>query len=215
MADNSPMDPQGFNTNSRLRASDADRDRAASVLNEALAQGRLTAEEHSERLDALYAAKTHADIVPVIDDLPSTSALAAPSAGAGQVGPAARGQRMTAIFGGISRKGRWHPEPETRILAVFGGAELDFREADLPAREITISAVAVFGGVSITVPPEMRVVDTGSAVMGGREITGESAESVAPDAPVLRITGTCVFGGVDVKRRSRKKGEGMRRPQIR
>jgi uncharacterized protein DUF1707/cell wall-active antibiotic response 4TMS protein YvqF len=215
MADNSPMDPQGFNTNSRLRASDADRDRAASVLNEALAQGRLTAEEHSERLDALYAAKTHADIVPVIDDLPGTSALAAPSAGAGQVGPAARGQRMTAIFGGISRKGRWHPEPETRILAVFGGAELDFREADLPAREITISAVAVFGGVSITVPPEMRVIDTGSAVMGGREITGESAESVAPDAPVLRITGTCVFGGVDVKRKSRKKGKGMRRPQIR
>jgi hypothetical protein len=215
MADNSPMDPQGFNTNSRLRASDADRDRAASVLNEALAQGRLTAEEHSERLDALYAAKTHADIVPVIDDLPGTSALAAPSAAAGQVGPAARGQRMTAIFGGISRKGRWHPEPETRILAVFGGAELDFRDADLPAREITISAVAVFGGVSITVPPEMRVVDTGSAVMGGREITGESAESVAPDAPVLRITGTCVFGGVDVKRKPRKTGKGRRRPQIR
>jgi hypothetical protein len=213
MADNSRMDPQGFNPNSRLRASDADRDRAASVLNEAMAQGRLTAEEHSERLDAIYAAKTHADIVPVLDDLPGTSAAAVPPASAGPVGPAAQGRRMTAIFGGISRKGRWHPEPQTRILAVFGGAELDFREADLPAREITVSAVAVFGGVSITVPPEMRVVDTGSAVMGGREITGESAESAAPDAPVLRITGTCVFGGVEVKRKARAGGgdKGRRR----
>jgi len=203
MAENIWMDPEGFNTNSRLRASDADRDRAASVLNEAVAQGRLTAEEHSDRLDAIYAAKTHADIVPVIDDLPGTSAPAAATAGAGSLTPATRGSRMTAIFGGISRKGRWHPEPATRILAVFGGAELDFREADLPAREITVHAVAVFGGVSITVPPEMRVVDTGSAVMGGREITGESAESAAPDAPVLRITGTCVFGGVEVKRKPR------------
>jgi Domain of unknown function (DUF1707) len=49
-ADNSRMDPPGFNPNSRLRASDADRDRAASVLNEALAEGRLTPEEHSGRL---------------------------------------------------------------------------------------------------------------------------------------------------------------------
>ena len=53
------MTPQGFNENSRLRASDADRDRAASVINNALAEGRLTAEEHSDRLDAIYAAKTH------------------------------------------------------------------------------------------------------------------------------------------------------------
>jgi hypothetical protein len=73
-ADNSRMDPLGFNTNSRLRASDADRDRAASVLNEALAEGRLTPEEHSERLDSIYAAKTQADLVPVLEDLPAGDA---------------------------------------------------------------------------------------------------------------------------------------------
>jgi hypothetical protein len=203
MAENSWMDPDGFNSNSRLRASDADRDRAASVLNEAMAQGRLTAEEHSERLDAIYAAKTQADIVPVIDDLPGTSAAAVSSSGAGTVAARSEGRRLTAIFGGISRKGRWHPAPVTRILVIFGGADLDFREADLPAREITINAVAVCGGVSITVPPEMRVVDTGSAVMGGREIAGDSAESSRPDAPVLHLTGACVCGGVEVKRKAR------------
>jgi Domain of unknown function (DUF1707) len=57
-ADTIRMDPQGFNTNSRLRASDADRDRAASVLNEALAEGRLTPGQHSEQLDSIHAAKT-------------------------------------------------------------------------------------------------------------------------------------------------------------
>lgn len=199
------MDPQGFNTNSRLRASDADRDRAASMLNEAMAQGRLTAEEHSDRLDAVYAAKTHADIVPVIDDLPAASQAVTPAASPGPAADAT-GRRLVAIFGGISRKGSWHPEPVTRILAVFGGAELDLRDAVLPGREITIDAVAVFGGVSITIPPEMRVIDTGSAVMGGRDISGDTAESARPDATVLRITGTCVFGGVEVKRKPRRNG---------
>jgi Domain of unknown function (DUF1707)/Cell wall-active antibiotics response 4TMS YvqF len=203
MADNSRVTPEDFNSNSRLRASDADRDRAASVLNEAMAQGRLTPEEHSDRLDAIYAAKTHADLVPVLDDLPAMSAAVAPATGQGAVRPAATGRRLVAVFGGISTKGRWHPEPLTRILAVFGGAELDLREAVLPGREITIDAVAVFGGVSITVPPEMRVIDTGSAIMGGRDISGETTESGGPDVPVLRITGTCVFGGVDVKRKPR------------
>ena len=65
MADNNCMDPQGFNANSRLRASDADRDTAAGVGNNALAEGRLTAEEHSDRLDAIYAAKTQAELVPL------------------------------------------------------------------------------------------------------------------------------------------------------
>jgi hypothetical protein len=203
MAENSWMDPQGFNTNSRLRASDADRDRAASMLNEAMAQGRLTAEEHSDRLDAVYAAKTHADIVPVIDDLPAASQAVTPAESPGPA-EAATGRRLVAVFGGISRKGSWHPEPVTRILAVFGGADLDLREAVLPGREITIDAVAVFGGVSITVPPEMRVIDSGSAVMGGRDISGNTAESAQPDATVLRITGTCVFGGVEVKRKPRR-----------
>jgi hypothetical protein len=124
--------------------------------------------------------------------------------GPGAVAPAATRRRLVAVFGGISRKGRWHPEPLTRILTVFGGAELDLREAVLPGREITIDAVAVCGGVTITVPPEMRVIDTGNAIMGGREIAGDSAESAAPDAPVLRITGTCVCGGVEVKRRLRR-----------
>jgi hypothetical protein len=57
--------------NPKLRASDADRDRAASLLREHHAAGRLTAEEFSERLDAAYAAKTLGDISELLADLPS------------------------------------------------------------------------------------------------------------------------------------------------
>jgi hypothetical protein len=202
------MDPQGSNEISRLRASDGDRDSAASVINNALAEGRLTAEEHSDRLDAIYAAKTHADIVPIVDDLPGRATAQAPAAASGAVTQARPRSRIMAIFGGATRKGSWHAEPFTEILTVFGGAEIDLREAVLPGREITIKATCVFGGIEIVVPPEMRVVDSGSAIFGGRDISGDSVESARPDAPVLYLTGHCVFGGVDVKRKDRKQGNG-------
>jgi uncharacterized protein DUF1707/cell wall-active antibiotic response 4TMS protein YvqF len=205
MAENSGMDPEGNNPVSRLRASDADRDRAAGLLNEALADGRITADEHAERLDTVYAAKTHAELVPVLDDLhlsPQTHASPAPVHSSPTV-PAGRGARMLAVFGGVSRKGRWHPDPVSQVTCVFGGAELDLRDAVLPAREITMHVTCVFGGAEIIVPPEMRVVDTGSAVFGGREIAGDSDET-GPDSPVLRLTGNCVFGGIEVSRKPRK-----------
>jgi Domain of unknown function (DUF1707)/Cell wall-active antibiotics response 4TMS YvqF len=197
------MDPQPFNTNSRLRASDADRDRAASVLNEALAEGRLTAEEHSERLDSIYAAKTHADLVPLIEDLPARADAPAQVAVPGD-GEQSSSSAIVAVCGGATRKGAWRVPRTTTVVTVFGGADLDLRDAILPGREVTIRAVCVFGGMSITVPPEMRVVDSGVAVCGGRDIDSETAESMRPEAPLLRVTGACVFGGMAVKHKRRK-----------
>jgi hypothetical protein len=198
------MDPQGFNPNSRLRASDADRERAASVLNEALAEGRLTPEEHSERLDSIYTAKTQADLVPLLDDLPAVADSKSP-APVTESAPATRhGGRIVAVFGGATRKGAWRVPATLEVVTVFGGADIDLRDAILPGREITIRAVSVLGGLSITVPPEMRVVDSGVAIFGGRDVSGDSAEAAAPDAPVLRLHGACVLGGVSVKHKQRK-----------
>jgi hypothetical protein len=55
-----------------VRASDADRDAVAGRLREAHAEGRLTVEEFTERLDAAYAARTHGDLVPLTSDLPTS-----------------------------------------------------------------------------------------------------------------------------------------------
>ena len=192
------MTAQPFGDNPRLRASDADRDRAASVLNGAMAEGRLTADEHSDRLDALYAAKIHAEIVPLLDDLPGRTTAASPAKPSGEV------SHIVAILSGATRTGSWTAPPAMNVVSVLGGVELDFREATLPAGDITISAVCVLGGLEITVPPEMHVVDNGVAILGGREISADSDESGQPGAPVLRIKGFCFLGGVEVKRKARK-----------
>ena len=59
------------------RASDADRDAAAGLLNEAFAEGRLTAEEHDQRLSAAYAARSWQQLHQLTVDLPDASGAAA------------------------------------------------------------------------------------------------------------------------------------------
>jgi hypothetical protein len=57
-------------------ASDADRDTAAGLLNTALAEGRLTADEHDQRLSAVYAARTWQQLRQLTEDLPAPPATA-------------------------------------------------------------------------------------------------------------------------------------------
>jgi len=54
----------------QLRIGDAEREHATAALGEHFAQGRITADEHAERLDQIWAARTRADLQPVFRDLP-------------------------------------------------------------------------------------------------------------------------------------------------
>ena len=65
----------------RVRASDADRERTATLLREHHAVGRLTAEEFSERVDQAFAAKTIGDLDALLADLPAIDLYQLPAAG--------------------------------------------------------------------------------------------------------------------------------------
>ncbi len=56
--------------NERLRIGDAERETAAQELGEHFAMGRITAEEHSERLEQIWSARTAAELAPAFADLP-------------------------------------------------------------------------------------------------------------------------------------------------
>jgi Domain of unknown function (DUF1707)/Cell wall-active antibiotics response 4TMS YvqF len=191
-----------------MRASDADRDRVADQLREAMAEGRLTAEEHAERLDAVYQAKTYAELAPIVHDLPATGGVRPPGGAPSGTPvvhddlppPQAGTPNIVAVFSGAERTGRWLIEPQTNVVAVFGGVELDLRQAVLSRREVTINIVAVLGGVNLTVPPGVRVVNSIAAILGGTSLPPE--DTVDPDAPVIRLTGFALLGGVSVQRRA-------------
>jgi hypothetical protein len=82
----------------QLRIGDAERDRAAADLGEHFAQGRLSADEHAERLDQVWSARTRADLVPVFRDLPGGAYGARPAGKASRPvrhdGPAWRRRRF-------------------------------------------------------------------------------------------------------------------------
>jgi hypothetical protein len=192
-----------------LRASDADRERVAEALREAYAEGRLTAEEHSERVDSVYAAKTLGELVPLTVDLPSHAAAhgaAARPAGVPRQAAAQSGlpsrtepETMIAVFGGAQRKGRFRAGRALKALAVFGGVEIDLTEAVFDAPELVIHCTAVFGGVEIKVPEHVTLRGGGAGVFGGFDV--KQQEGADPHGPVVTIRGAAVFGGVEAKLR--------------
>jgi hypothetical protein len=54
----------------QLRITDAEREQAAAELGEHYAQGRITTEEHAERLDRIWASRTRGELAPIFSDLP-------------------------------------------------------------------------------------------------------------------------------------------------
>jgi DUF1707 SHOCT-like domain len=52
-----------------LRASDGERERAADLLREAMASGRLSVDELEERMRLVFGVKTHAELERLVDDV--------------------------------------------------------------------------------------------------------------------------------------------------
>ena len=94
-------------------------------------------------------------------------------------------ERVTGRFEGAS------------LTAVFGGGELDLREA-LIDRDVTIDATAVFGGIDLFLPRGVRVRVAATPIFGG-------VDNKAPDptpeqvCPTVYVRATCIFGGVDIQ----------------
>jgi DUF1707 SHOCT-like domain/Cell wall-active antibiotics response LiaF, C-terminal len=192
-----------------MRASDADRERVANVLREAAGDGRLTMDELDERLDAVYAAKTYAELEPITHDLPGTGTSYVPATtSAAAADPARFGGEPSsggafAILGGFTRKGDWVVPKNFNAFMFMGGGEIDLREARFAEREVTINIVAIMGGCEITVPEDATVRVTGVGIMGAFDHANPGAGT--PDGPVITVSGLAFMGGVDVKRKPLKK----------
>ena len=193
-----------------MRASNQDREKVALVLQKAMADGQITVAELETRLDSVYGARTLGDLEPTIADLPghgvslakppSSVPASLPLGAAPQVVPVPGGGASTNLVGvmsGVVRKGRWIAPTHINCVALMGGIELDFTTAQLSGMETVVNATAIMGGVDVLVPPGLTVKVEGIGIMGAFE--DNANQRYGPEAPVLRIRGLALMGGVNVK----------------
>ncbi|MFJ8144881.1 DUF1707 domain-containing protein [Streptomyces sp. NPDC096048] len=195
-----------------LRASDADRERVAEVLRDALAEGRLDMTEFEERLDATYSARTYGDLTPITRDLPAgpvdgpprVSMTKEPERAGGWVGRITGGEPSStwavAVMSGFQRKGRWTVPRRFNSFAFWGGGDIDLREADFAHDEVVINCVAIMGGMNVVVPPGVEVIVRGIGIMGGFDHREEGVPG-DPGAPRVVVTGFAFWGGVGIERK--------------
>jgi len=186
----------------RLRVSDAERFQVAEVLRQAAGEGRIDLDELDERLEATFAAKTYADLVPITADLPAAGApVVRRPAGHVVAGPA-----YTSTFAMMSetrRSGPWQVGPLHAAFALMGGVVLDLRQAVFASREVTIKASALMGSVDVIVNPQTVVICDGIGFMGEyRESRARTEAQTSPESPVVRVKGLAMMGRVNVKRRA-------------
>ncbi|MFG3659900.1 DUF1707 domain-containing protein [Streptomyces sp. NPDC047706] len=189
---------------SELRASDADRDHFADILRDAMAEGRLTAEEHAERVEGVYGARTVGELEPYVRDLPGvhqarvTPAYAVvprrPTAGAI---PADPDENVVAVFSAAVRKGRWRAGRRIHAYSVFGSVEIDLSEAVFEYQQVVIKAWSVFGNVEVRVPQNVSLRGSGGGVLGNFEVDNQDAAD--PDAPVVFVDGWAVLGNIEAR----------------
>ncbi|MFE9093979.1 DUF1707 domain-containing protein [Streptomyces sp. NPDC007264] len=198
-----PTDRQPV-TPAELRCSDADRDRVADILRDALAEGRLTAEEHAERVEGVLSAKTVGDLERFLRDLPmghpsrtAAAYMPAPPRPTPGAIPGEADENVVAVFSGALRRGRWRPGRRLHAYAVFGSVEIDLSEAVFEYQQVLIKAVAIFGSVDIRVPENVTLRGTGGGVLGSFEVS--TRDSDEQDAPVIYVDGLAVLGSVEAR----------------
>lgn len=177
------------------RVSDDQRAQVVELLRTHTADGHLTLDEFSERVGVALAAQNRADLNQVMVGLPAIETGGPPA-------PSTRRARMTrwvvAVMGGNGRKGRWRTGSHVTAVAVMGGCEIDFRQAEFESDEIVVTAVSIMGGISIIVPEGIAVEMTGFPIMGGKNLKVADVP-VIPGSPRIVVRAFPVMGGVDVR----------------
>jgi hypothetical protein len=170
-----------------LRASDADRERVVAMLGEALADGRISHDEHEERMSAALSARTLGELAVLTAD------LAAPEQ---QPVRLDGGQPVAALFNTASRSGRWVVPHAMTCVAAFGEVVLDLREALLQDRHVVLTVYALCGRVRLVVPAGVEVVMNGTEVLGRQRGGTSRRVPTSPETPVIEVRGYAVVSEV-------------------
>ncbi|MFF2383225.1 DUF1707 domain-containing protein [Streptomyces sp. NPDC058108] len=197
----------GSGSSPGLRASHADRDRAVDVLRIAAGDGRLTADELDERLEAALSARTLGELAVLTADLPS-----GPGAAGAEVKDTVR---ITQVHSGaVERAGRWVVPRRMELALTFCEATLDFTDAVVTHDTLRIDLAMTGKTLTLITRPGVVVDTDGLELVHSRvKYTRSSVRSDEPLTLRVELTGQKAFGRVVVRPPRRTFGQWLlRRP---
>ena len=177
-----------------VRASDADRDRVVDILRVAAGDGRLTAGELDERLEAALSARTLGELAPLTVD------LGARPGRAGLAGPRARGVIRIGQHGGsVVRSGGWIVPRRLKLRARWCVVTLDFTTAVITHDTLDITMNMRGGSLVLVTGPGMVVdADELSVRYAGVSIR-PAAEPGAPATLRVHLAGRIRYGRIEAR----------------
>jgi Domain of unknown function (DUF1707) len=180
----SPVDrPAEPPAQAELRASHADRDRIVELLRVAAGDGRLTADELDERLEAALTARTYSELAILTTDLPAAPLPAGLAQSAGVVHPGAKELvKIDCGSGSAKRDGQWLVPRRMEINVASGSVKLDLTRASISSPELRLD-IDVHSGSLVLVTRPGIVVDTDDVAVRSGSV-GVKAHR-GHDAPVV------------------------------
>ena len=160
------------------------------MLADALSDGRLTSDEHSQRTEAALNARTLGDLAGLTADLATQDR---------QPLRLEDGHAVTALFGRQERSGRWVVPAIVTCAAVFGETELDLREALLQDRHVVLNVYAFCGRIRLIVPAGVEVALNGTGLLGWQRGGTVQFPPAGGDVPVIEVRGYVVASEILVR----------------
>lgn len=107
---------------------------------------------------------------------------------------------ITNFFGGTKKRIFSKDFKGGDIVNFFGGTDLDFTQADIKDGSVaTLDVTQVFGGVKLIVPANWTVKSDMVSILAGFDDKRSNVQTTDGSRKVLRIDGTCILGGVEIK----------------
>ncbi|MBP2475300.1 hypothetical protein JOF53_004172 [Crossiella equi] len=166
---------------------DAVKTRAQTSLERAVGEGRLTLDEFTDKVDLVLKAKSEAEVVEVVGELP---APVTENTSAAQVS-------SKSVFDDVQRSGRFALPTGARVSSFFGDVKLDLRHAVITEEVVDVSTWSWFGDILVTVPEGVEVEVNSGRIFGDEKVELADVPPV-PGAPRIRIKAWTTFGDVKV-----------------
>lgn len=104
-----------------------------------------------------------------------------------------------AVFGGSEKSFSSQNFKGGKVTAMFGGSEIDLRQANLGSQEAVLDVFCMFGGNTFRIPNDWTLINDSFVIFGGFSDSRTIPEGGQDPKKVVRLKGTVIFGGGEVK----------------